>query len=70
MRVEHPMVYEQIAEAIQLDTLSDGQSRLLAWSLLMGICNENVEFCYRDLYTGYLSDAFNLEKSTMDDIKV
>ena len=64
------MVYERIAEAVQLDTLTDGQSRLLAWSLLMGICNENVESCYRDLYAGYLSDAFNLEKSTMDDIKV
>lgn len=36
----------------------------------MGICRESVESCYRDLYNGYLSDVFNLEKSTVDDITV
>ena len=36
----------------------------------MGICRQNVEDSYRDFYAGYLSDAFNLEKSTVDDLKI
>lgn len=45
-------------------------SRQLAWQLSMGICNANVQNCYRSLYEGYLSDAFNLDKSTIDDFRV
>ena len=64
------MVFKQITEAVQKFSLSNGHSRQLAWSLLMGICDSNIRACYRDLYKGYLSDAFNLEKSTIDDFRV
>lgn len=70
LRTEHPVIYKQVKEAIQKCSLSNGPNRQLAWSLLMGICAQNVKTCYKDLYLGYLSDAFNLEKSTMDDVRV
>ena len=70
LRKENPVIYKQVKEAIQRCSLSNGQNRQLAWSIVMGICAQNVNSCYKDLYQGYLSDAFNLEKSTLDDVKV
>ena len=70
LKSEHPDAFRQIAEAVQKRSLSNGQSRQLAWSLLMGICSANVQACYSDLYAGYLSDAFDLDKSTISDFKV
>ena len=51
-------------------TLSNGESRQLAWSLVLGLCNENVKNSYRALYHGYLADAFNLDKSTVTDFAI
>lgn len=36
----------------------------------MGIFKDGVDNCYRDLYQGYLTDAFDPAKSTVDDFKV
>ena len=70
LKREHPIVYKQIKEAIAAFQLSNGQNRKLAWSLLMGISASNVNSYYKNLYEGYLSDVFNLEKSTVNDFKI
>ena len=37
-----PGIYKQIVDAINKRTLSNGRSRLLAWSLLCGVCRRNI----------------------------
>ena len=70
LKSELPKVHKEIHESITRFTLSNGESRLLAWSLLLGLCSHNVKTSYRSLYNGYLADAFDLKKSTITDVSV
>ena len=37
-----PIVYRQIVEAVNKRSLSNGLSRQVAWSLLVGVCHQNI----------------------------
>lgn len=63
-------VYKHIYDSISNQTLSSGLNRKLAWCLLLGISKNTIDEFYKQLYEGYLEDAFNLEKSTYTDFEI
>ena len=66
-----PGIYKQIVSAINKRSLANGQSRKLAWSLLCGVCRRNIQSSgIEDVYVGLVDDVFNLNKSSIDDLKV
>ena len=71
MQRTSPGIYKQIVSAINKRSLANGQSRKLAWSLLCGVCRRNIQSSgIEDVYVGLVDDVFNLNKSSIDDLKV
>lgn len=70
MESEFPEIQEEIVDAINEGTLENGESRIIAWSLLLGTRYQDKITHYNDFYHDLLTDAFDAEKNTEDDLRV
>ncbi len=60
-------MYRQIKSSSAEQRLtSSPESRVLAWSLLLGLSQQSIMY---ELYDMYLKDAFDLTKSSMRDVE-